>query len=209
MNSTLLKYLTLSIATIITNEILKKYLPIDELVNNYLSIRLTTEQINDYFKFQKKWEWTSYFVLPIIVLIKTLIVATVLYISLFFSNKDLKFNKIWDIVLKAEFIFLLVPAFKIIWFCFFQTSFTLEDIQNFYPLSALNIIGYENLENWFIYPFQILNLFELLYFLILAYYIGQITKTTTDKGLKIVACSYGSTLILWVATVMFLTLNYS
>ena len=103
-------------------------------------------------------------------------------------------------------MFLLVGIAKIIWFYFFQTNYTLKDIQYFYPLSALNIVDYKGLEPWFIYPFQTLNLFELAYWLILAFYIGKATETNMDNGLKIVASSYGSALLLWVITVMFLYL---
>jgi hypothetical protein len=70
-------------------------------------------------------------------------------------------------------------------------------------------VGNKDLEPWFIYPFQTLNLFELVYWLILSFYIGKATQTSMDKGLKIVAYSYGSALLLWVVTIMFFTLNYS
>lgn len=67
---------------------------------------------------------------------------------------------------------MLVIVFKIAWFYFFQLNYTLEDIQYFYPFSALNIVGYEGLQPWFVYPIQVLNLFELAYWFILAYLIG-------------------------------------
>jgi hypothetical protein len=163
-----------------------------------------------FFEFQDKWQWVSYVFVPIMVLIKTSLIASTLYIgTFFFSKMPIAFKQLWAIVISAEFVFLLVPVFKIIWFYFFQTNYKLEDIQYFYPLSALNIVGYKNLEPWFIYPFQTLNLFELAYWLILAYYIGKVTKTTMDNGLKIVAYSYGPALLLWVVTIMFFTLNYS
>jgi hypothetical protein len=95
---------------------------------------------------------------------------------------------LWGFVITAEFVFLLVPLFKIIWFYLFQTNYTPEDIQYFYPLSALNIVGYKGLEAWLIYPFQ----FELAYWMVLAYFIGKITETNMDRGLKIMASSYGS-----------------
>ena len=118
-------------------------------------------------------------------------------------------------MVKAEFVFLGVGVLKIVWFYFFQTSYTLEDLQYFYPLSALNIVGYKGLDNWFIYPLQVLNLFELAYWLLLSYFIGKLAFTEKDKGkpmdlgFKIVASSYGSALLLWVVVVMFFTLNYS
>ena len=67
----------------------------------------------------------------------------------------------------------------------------MEDLQYFYPLYALSIIGYEGLQPWFVYPFQVLNLFELAYWFILAYLLGKELESTTDKGLSIVASSYG------------------
>lgn len=76
-------------------------------------------------------------------------------------------------------------------------------------MSALNIIGYEGLQPWFIYPFQVLNLFELAYWVILAYLIGKELNENTDKGMSIVVSSYGVSLLIWVVGVMFFTLNIS
>lgn len=209
MKFPLIKWLILSIASILIAEIFKKAIHFDALLYNSLSEQLTSKQIEKFIGFQKKWQWIGYVFIPVILLIKTILIATVLYIGLFFSNRDLKFNRLWDVVIKAEFIFLLVPVFKIIWFYFFRTNYTLEDIQNFYPLSALNIVGYKELEQWFIYPFQILNLFELAYIIYLGYQIGQLTNTNTGKGLKIVGYSYAHVLLVWVVTIMFFTRNYS
>nr|WP_199001973.1 hypothetical protein [Flavobacterium sp. ASV13] len=204
-----IKWLVLSIALILIAEVFKRVIHFDDLVYNSLSEKLTSQQIEKFLGLQKKWQWIEYVFIPILLLIKTSIIATILYIGLFFSNKDLKFNIILNIVLKAEFIFLLVPIFKMIWFYFFQTNYDLQDIQNFYPLSALNITGYKGLETWFIYPFQVLNLFELIYIIYLGFEIGKVTHTNTDSGLKIVGLSYVPSLLLWVATVMFFTLNYA
>lgn len=203
------KWLVISFVTILIGEVFKKTIPFYELIYNSLSQQFTVKQIEDIFEFQKKWEWINYIFLPILLLLKTSIIASIIYIGLFFSNKDLKFITILNFVFKAEYIFLLVPVFKMIWFYFFQTYYTLEDIQYFYPLSALNIVSYKGLETWFIYPFQILNLFELSYIIYLGFQIGKLTNTNTDYGLKIVGLSYVPSLLLWVAMVMFFTLNYS
>jgi hypothetical protein len=146
----------------------------------------------------------------IFIFIKTIIITCVIYCGvLFFCKKRIVFNQIWNLILKAEFIFLLVPFFKIIWFYFFQTNYNLEDIQNFYPFSAINISGWKNLESWLIYPLQILNLFELAYIIYLSYLVGKVTNTNTDNGFKIIMYSYVPTMLLWVCVVMFLTLSMS
>ena len=120
-----------------------------------------------------------------------------------------KYRKIFNIVLQAEFIFILVTLTKVGWFYFFKSDYNLEDWQHFYPLSALSIVGYEGLQAWFIYPFQVLNLFELAYWLTLAYLLGKELKIKADKGFSIVASSYGVALLIWVVGVMFFTLNMS
>ncbi|SNR39436.1 hypothetical protein [Flavobacterium sp. ov086] len=200
----------LSLALILLGEATKAILEIDALQYSSMAEKLTSQQLNQYFEFQNKWKWVSYFFIPIYIAIKTSIIAIVLYIgTYFFSQKEVVYKSLWTIVIKAEFVFLLVGIAKIIWFSFFQTKYNFGDIQYFYPLSALNIIGYKELETWFIYPFQTLSLFELTYWLILAYLIGKETETNMDKGLKIVAYSYGPTLLLWITTIMFFTLNYS
>jgi len=209
MKNTLLRYGLLSISYIIITEITNEIINLKDLLRNFLIDFLSKDQINSYFEFQDKWHWLNHLYIPLIILVKTLIIATTLYIGLFIFTKETKFKNSWNVVIKAEFIFILVPIIKIIWFYFFQTSYTLDDIQNFYPLSALNIIGYKDLEAWFIYPFQVLNLFELSYVIYLGFQIGELTNTNTDYGLKIVGLSYVPCLLLWVATVMFFTLNYS
>ena len=209
MKSTFFKYLILFIILILLEEIIKRLFDFKELLYNSLSLQFTQKQIQLFFEFQDKWQWVGYAIVPIMVVIKTCLIASILYIGTFFFSKiPISFKQLWTIVINAEFVFLLVPMFKIVWFYFFQTNYTLEDIQYFYPLSALNITGY-NIFPWFIYPFQTLNLFELSYWLILAYYIGKATQTNMDKGLKVVMYSYGPALLLWVVTIMFFTLSYS
>jgi hypothetical protein len=181
-----------------------------------LAEKLTDEQIQNFLSLQNEWHWLEYVFIPLYILLKSSFIAIVLYIgTFFFSKTEITLKKIWICVIKAEFIFLLVPILKIIWFHFIQTNYTLEDLQYFYPLSALNIVGYKGLEVWFIYPLQVLNLFELAYWLLLSYFVGKLAFTEKDKGkpmdlgFKIVASSYGSALLLWVVVVMFFTLNYS
>jgi len=210
LKNSFLIFFFFSIVLIILGEATKVILDIDTLLYNTMAENLSPLQLNQYFEFQNKWKWVSYFFTPIYILIKTSIVATVLYIgTYFFNQKEIAYKLLWNIAIKTEFIFLLVPIFKIIWFSFFQTKSDLTDIQNFYPLSALNIIGYKGLETWFIYPFQILNLFEISYVIYLGFQIGKLTNTNTDYGLKIVSLSYVPSLLLWIAMVMFFTLNYS
>ncbi|MEZ0183146.1 hypothetical protein AB9T89_12945 [Flavobacterium oncorhynchi] len=202
--------LLLSIISIITAKTGNYLLNVEQLYYQSLTVNLTTQQVERIFEVQKKTQLLYYVIVPIISLIKTIIVSVVIYIGIMlFDNRKINFNLVWHFVLKAEFIFVLVSIFKILWFCFFQTNYNLKDLQYFFPLSALNIIDYKGLEVWFIYPFQTLNLFELFYIIYLGYEVGKLTQTNTDYGLKIIGLSYVPALLLWVTTVMFFALTYS
>jgi hypothetical protein len=210
MKSTFLKYLVLCIALIILTEITKSILDFDQLLYNSLSENLTSKQIENFLELQDQWKWLSYIFIPIYIIIKTTLIACVIYIGVFFFNKnEISFSIIMEKVIKAEFIFLLVPVFKIGWFYFFQTNYTLHDFQSFFPLSALNITGIEGIDTWFLYPLQTLNLFEIAYVIYLGYQLGYVTQTNPDHGLKIMTYSYIPSMLLWIAVVMFFTLNYS
>jgi hypothetical protein len=171
---------------------------------------MTSNQINDFFNLRDEWNWVSFIIVPFYIFLKTIIITSVIYAGTFIIVKsDVTFNKILNVTLQAELIFLLVPIFKALWFYFFHSKCTLEDIQYFMPLSALNIVGYHGLDAWLIYPLQVLNLFELAYIIYLSNQIGQLTGTNTDTGLQIVGYSYVPALLLWVTVVMFFTLNYT
>ena len=92
---------------------------IEELQINFLKVKLTDDQINKYLDFQKKWEWVSYSLLILFLIIKTTIIASVLYIVTFFYSKaKVTFKQLFNTVVKAEFVFLGVGVLKIVWFYF-------------------------------------------------------------------------------------------
>lgn len=202
-------YVILIVLNFIFGMISNKLLSTNELLVDSLIEQFSIEQVQKLITFQEKWKWIGYAMLPVLLLIKTSIIAGILDAGCFFFSKEIKYKKLFHIVLKAEYVFLLVIIFKTTWFYFFQIDYNLEDLQYFYPLSALNIIGYDGLQPWFIYPFQVLNLFELAYWFFIAYLIGKELNENIDRGFSIVASSYGVSLLIWVVGVMFFTLNMS
>ncbi len=204
-----MKFIYLLLLSILLYYLSYIILDIETLVTYSYSEKLTQQQLFEFIELQRKWQPLSYILLAPLLLIKVSIIATILDAGCFFFSKKIKFKKLFNIVVKAEFVFLLVIIFKIAWFYFFQTKYELEDVQYFYPLSALNIIGYKGLETWFIYPFQVLNLFELAYWFILAFLLGKELNENIEKGFSIVASSYGVSLLIWIVGVIFFTLNIS
>lgn len=83
----------------------EELLNIDHLVYNSLSEKLTAKEITKIFEYQDKTKWLNYVVFPLILLIKTSLIASTLYIGTFFFSKiKVAFKQLWAIVVRAEFV---------------------------------------------------------------------------------------------------------
>lgn len=187
----------------------KEILSAEQLYYNTLAEQLTAEQIQEVIHMNNLWGWVYYIALPLILYLKILLIAIVLSIATFFFAQKIKFSQLFNIVLKAEFIFLLPIVFKAVWFYFFKKDYTLEELQNYMPLSLESLFGYENFERWYIYPMQTANLFEIAYWITLTLLLAKVLQINRQKSFTIVASSYGVGLVIWIAAIMFLTLNMS
>lgn len=189
---------------------LSNYLLIyEDIYFNSFSEQLTYDQIKEIINQNKNWAWVSYVILPIITLIKITLVASCLSLGLFFVSNRFSFKATFSVALEAEFVFLLPILLRILWFAIFQTDYTLQDLQFFYPLSALNFFDSTQVQPWLIYPLQLFNVVEIIYWVLLARGISQLIERDMGKSLEVVMASYGTGLLLWVAVVMFITVSYS
>lgn len=182
----------------------------DTLYFNSLSERFSYEEINELINEGRKFEWISFPLILIISLLKISLVTFCLSLGIFFTSNRFEVRRMFNVTAKAEFIFLAPSFIKLLWFLFIQTSYTLQDFQYFAPLSALSIFDAQTLEPWLVYPLQVLNIFELIYWIALAYFLTkELPELDMNRSMTVVMSSYGTGLVIWVALVMFLTLTYT
>jgi hypothetical protein len=185
------------------------FLNINDLMVNFYSEQLAQNQVEQLLENQNKWSWVGYAIIPLLILIRSSLVALCLSIGVFFYDTEskIKFKQLFRIALLGEFVLVLVGYFKFAYFYFIKTDYTLIDIQQFYPLSYTNFLDIAIIEPWLIYPLQTVNLFEIGYFFVLVYGLHELLKNKFAKSFEIVAVSYGTGLVIWLGLVMFLTLN--
>jgi hypothetical protein len=182
----------------------------DQLFFNSLSESLSSSQIRRLLNQRQNFKWITYFILPIFYLVKYLFVTFCLSIGIFFVTDKFEFYRIFGLAVKAEFIFLIPVIIKLFWFLFIKTNYSLSDFQYFSPLSALNMFQPNELEPWLLYPLQVLNVFEIFYWIILAYLLSkEIPELDLNQAFTVVMSGYGTGLVIWVALVMFFTLSYT
>lgn len=189
----------------------QNFLNSEELTYNFYAEQLAHDQIEQLLETQKKWEWLGYAIIPLMVLIRSSLVAICLSVGLFFydDENEYKFKKLLNITLWGELVLVSVGYVKLIYFVFIKTDYTLKDIQQYYPLSYTNFLDLEKIEPWLIYPLQTVNLFEIAYFFVLVYSLHELLKNNFWHSFEITAVSYGTGLVIWLGLVSFLTLNYT
>ena len=185
----------------------------DSKVFDFLAKDYPSSVVQNYMESQKKWWWVSYAVTPVLIGIKVLLVAFCLNFVKIISEKleDVKFRDILTVVLIAEFVFIIAGFYKFFNFYLIDTDYTLETLQTYYPLSLINYKEAISTEKWLAYPLQLANVFELMYWGVLAWGIWQLAdkKISYQRSLGYVALTYGIGLLFWVGVVCFLILSVS
>ena len=191
----------------------KTYITTDSKIFDFLAKDYPSSVVQNYMDSQKKWWWVSYVTTPVLIGIKVLLVAFCLNFVKIISEKleDVKFRDILTVVLIAEFVFIIAGFYKFFNFYLIDTDYTLETLQTYYPLSLINYKEAISTEKWLAYPLQLLNVFELMYWGILAWGIWELAdkKISYQRSLGYVALTYGIGLLFWVGVVCFLILSIS
>ena len=210
-----LKGLHLFMGVVFANLILiwlSKTLLINEVVfYNAYSEQLTYERSIKLFENMNRLSWISYAFTPIILLIKFSLVSIVLYIGIVFYNiqSKISLSSVFRIVIASEIIFISAGFVKFLWFYLFAGNYDLNDLGFFYPLSLINFFKKAEVSRLWIYPLQTVNLFHLLYIIMISYGLNKSCFIDKPDSDKIVLFSYVPSLVLWEALIMFLTIDVS
>ena len=206
-------FLLILVLTILVLLLDKTYISTDSKIFDFLAKDYPSSVVQNYMESQKKWWWVSYAVTPVLIGIKVLLVAFCLNFVKIISEKleDVKFRDILTVVLIAEFVFIIAGFYKFFNFYLIDTDYTLETLQTYYPLSLINYKEAISTEKWLAYPLQLANVFELMYWGVLAWGIWQLAdkKISYQRSLGYVALTYGIGLLFWVGVVCFLILSVS
>lgn len=190
----------------------KTYITTSSKIIDFLTKDYPNEAVQNYMESQKKWWWVNYAVTPLLIGIKILLVAFCLnFIKLLDlpGLDNIKFSDLIFLVLIAESVFIIAGFYRFVNFYWIDTDYSMETLQAYYPISLLNLRDYISTEKWLAYPLQLVNLFELFYWGILAWGIWALSenKISFPKSLGLTTITYGVGLLFWVGVVSFFILN--
>lgn len=213
MKKNFIIYLAILIVYFILTYLDKTYIITSSKTFDFLAKDYPSFVVQNYIESQKKWWWVSYVTTPVLIGIKVLLVTFCLNFVKIISEKleNVKFRDILTVVLIAEFVFVIAGFYKFFNFYLIDTDYTLETLQTYFPLSLINYKETISTEKWLAYPLQLVNVFELMYWGVLAWGIWQLAdkKISYQRSCGYVALTYGVGLLFWVGVVCFLILSIS
>lgn len=140
----------------------------------------------------------QYFSIPLIYLFKFTIISFVIWVGSFMFGYKITYAQIWQVVVIAEAIFLIPEMLKIIWFLFIDMDPNLFEIRTFYPFSLMHLVDPYDIDNRWFYPLKALNVFEIVYWLVLVEGIHHMAGKQKNIAYAIVFSSYVLFFLLWL-----------
>jgi len=140
----------------------------------------------------------QYLSVPIFLSWKWIWTTLVLWIGCFMFGYRIHFNQLWKLVMLLEIFFFIPEILKVIWFSVFYTDPSYFDYLAFYPFSLINFFDYTKIAARWVYPLKALNLFEPVYWYLMAYGIYFISGKKLKISFYIVLSSYALFFLVWL-----------
>lgn len=202
-------FAVITIFTLILAFLIQHFVLIKNVYYQDLGSQMSLEQIDRLLDAQNKYQYLGYIIIVLFNLVKYSLIALVIQMGVYLWGGAARFGQIFKVVVISEFVFIIPLIIKLIFFYFFKINYSLQDVQSFYPLSFLNFFPGHSVSNLWLYPLQLLNVFEVVYWFVLAYGISKLLGRNVDRSLKIVVSSYIPALVIWVVFLMFLTVAFN
>lgn len=175
---------------------------------NYLSNKIPNDNLDQAINSLKQTRWISHLLTLVFIFLKTVIVASIIGLGVYFMNYSLSFIQLWKVTLLSQLIFSM-KGYWLLFLCFNTEDFVFERLQSFNPLSLETLLAPEYLENYISFAIQSITLFEIAYWFLLAFLLSKILKIKLNEGLKITFSSYVPAFGLWLLAVTFFLVSNS
>lgn len=137
-------------------------------------------------------------------LVKVLFFTLVVYVGYYLFAKQ-SFLDILKATVVAEFVNVLSGAVSVVNHIWFNPPTSQLDVA-VAPLSLASFFDINKLDQWMVTPLSAMNIFEVLYILVLSYVLSKNLKQSFGMSSKVVLCSYGVVTLLLIIGSTALTL---
>ncbi len=201
-------FLFISLLYVLFSVLLNEFIIKDDLYYQTLGEQLARDRIEQLLEFKHKWDWIAYLIIPVILFFKFLFVALCLETGSILQGYKTSFKQMFHIAMFSELVFLFAQMLKTVVIALAKLE-DLNELQYIASFSLLSIINNKNIDPWFIYPLHTINIFEILYWLFLAFILKTLLQKEYTRMIKFVLSTYGVGLLILLIVVMFINVNFS
>lgn len=140
----------------------------------------------------------QYLSIPLIYVWKFSVIALVLWLGGIFLGYRIHYAACWHVAAAAEYVFIVPELLKIGWFLFIESDPGYFEVRAFYPFSLAGLADRQAVASYWLYPLKALNLFELLYWLLLLAGVHLKLRRRYGTAIAIVFSSYVPLFIFWL-----------
>jgi hypothetical protein len=204
-----LYFLLLCLLIFANSYVMREFIITKDVFYRTYGEQVATERIDQYLHLRDQVKWIVFGFIPVILLIKISLVAVCLTSGAELMNYNLGFKKAFKIALVAEMVFIVATYLRTIGLILFVNINVIQDIQQFSPLSLASVLPMNKFPDWLSYPLLTVNLFEVAYMFALASGVSYALQKNFRQSFRLVFYSYGLGLLIWMVTIVFLSINFS
>ena len=199
-SSTILLLLYVSVMLIITF-LQQEFVFLPELQNLDIVGEDAKAQLLDRYQ---RMRWVSFLLVPVLLALRLSLVSLCIFIGSFFftETNGKKFKDWWGVAMVAQSVLL---AYSVI-LCALNIGFGANKAMELTTYTSLLFLGGEDVEPWISMPLVAVNVFEILYWVVMALLVGRLCGTRFGKSFKFVISTYGVGYLFYIALLMFLML---
>lgn len=206
--NTWVAFILLGCIYIITQFIQQRYIFVDAVYYNSFGEQMTSQRITEWVATQEKMGWLSLGLIPLILFFQILMTAICLSVGAVVMEYKITFQQFFKVATKATIIFGISKIVYTFILLFMDIS-TFDDVLKADYFSLLGIAKNLGYPEWLLYPFSVINVFELCFVVLLSFGVNIFLKKGLIKVFQFIVLSYGLGLLAWMLLVVFFQLTFS
>lgn len=176
------------------------------LVIRYLTNSFILEAIPNYQELEAKgdfmffhiFSFANYLWTPFGLLWKFTVIAFLFWVGGFMVGFKVPYKELWQFALVAEFVFVFPELIRLLVYLAPDSGVSYLEIQEYRPLSLLQLLGPENIDKQYRYALASINVFEVIYGIVWMYGFHMISRRSIGESALVTLVSYFFPLAIWL-----------
>ena len=176
------------------------------LVIRYLTNTFILEAIPNYQELEAKgdfmffhiFSFANYLWTPFGLLWKFTVIAFLFWVGGFMVGFKVPYKELWQFALVAELVFVFPELIRLLVYLAPDSGVSYLEIQEYRPLSLLQLLGPENIDKQYRYALASINIFEVIYGIVWMYGFHMISRRSMGESALVTLVSYFFPLVIWL-----------